>query len=511
MSANALPPSPAIADYLRQFWLATGGDPAHLARVAITGEGALPSVFAVTEFATAAIGAAGLAMAEFAAAGAGGAGPDSTGPGAIGQVTVDRRLASIWFGTTLRPVGWSAPPLWDAVAGDYRAADGWIRLHTNAPHHRDAALAVLGVAADRDAVAQAVSRWRADELEAAVVARNGCAAAMRGIDAWRQHPQGRGVAEEPLLHRDAGPTAARPHWRVRRQRPLQGLRVLDLTRILAGPVATRFLAGYGADVLRIDPPGWEEPGTVPEVVLGKRCARLDLKSAEGLATLERLLVGADVLIHGYRADALARLGLDAERRRQLNPTLVDVSLDAYGWSGPLAGAPRLRQPGADEHRHRRGRHARQRRRPSGAAAVPGARPRHRLSDGGRGDPRVDRTACDGRRRQRARVVGPQRAIADHAWRHAGRRAGAGPGKRSGLVRGDRGNVMGPGPARQAAHVDRRHARVVGLPGERAGLIRSGLAGRGAIGIRGMRGVRAQPQIENARRFAMRSARPSAPR
>ncbi|EFV86970.1 LOW QUALITY PROTEIN: CoA transferase, partial [Achromobacter xylosoxidans C54] len=147
---------------------------------------------------------------------------------------------------------------------------------------------------------------------------------------------------------------------------------------------------------------------------------------------------------------------------------------------PLAGAPRLRQPGADEHRHRRGRHARQRRRPSGAAAVPGARPRHRLSDGGRGDPRADRTACDGRRRQHARVVGPQRAVADHAWRHAGRRAGAGPGKRSGLVHGDRGNVMGPGPARQAAHVDRRHARVVGLPGERVGLIRSGLAGRGAI-------------------------------
>ncbi|WP_249293005.1 CoA transferase, partial [Achromobacter ruhlandii] len=128
-----------------------------------------------------------------------------------------------------------------------------------------------------------------------------------------------------------------PAWRVSAQRPLQGLRVLDLTRILAGPVATRFLAGFGADVLRIDPPGWEEPGTVPEVVLGKRCARLDLKSAEGLATLQRLLSQADVLIHGYRADALARLGLDAERRRQLNPTLVDVSLDAYGWSGAWRG------------------------------------------------------------------------------------------------------------------------------------------------------------------------------
>lgn len=329
---RSLPPSPATADYLRQFWLAAGGDPALLSQVAITGQGALPSAFAVTEFATAAIGAAGLAMAEFVAAGAGAAGAP-----AVPAVEVDQRLASFWFGTSLRPIGWSMPPLWDAVAGDYRAADGWIRLHTNSPHHRDAALAVLGVAADRDAVARAVAGWRADELEAAVVEHNGCAAAMRGLDAWRQHPQGQSVAAEPLLHRAASGGGARPAWRISRQRPLQGLRVLDLTRILAGPVATRFLAGFGADVLRIDPPGWEEPGTVPEVVLGKRCARLDLKSAEGLATLQRLLSQADVLIHGYRADALARLGLDAERRRQLNPTLVDVSLDAYGWSGEWRG------------------------------------------------------------------------------------------------------------------------------------------------------------------------------
>lgn len=324
-----VPPSPATADYLRQFWLAAGGHPALLGRVAVTGHGALPSVFAVTEFATAAVGAAGLAMAEFVAAGAG-----LAGEAAVPAVEVDQRLAAFWFGTTLRPVGWTSPPLWDPVAGDYLAADGWIRLHTNAPHHRDAALAVLGVAADRDAVARAVARWRADDLEAAVVARNGCAAAMRGLDAWRQHPQGQSVAAEPLLHRAASAGGARPGWRIARQRPLQGLRVLDLTRILAGPVATRFLAGFGADVLRIDPPGWDEPGTVPEVVLGKRCARLDLKSADGRATLQNLLSQADVLIHGYRADALARLGLDADRRRQLNPTLVDVSLDAYGWSGP---------------------------------------------------------------------------------------------------------------------------------------------------------------------------------
>ncbi|OBU88119.1 CoA transferase [Chromobacterium subtsugae] len=313
--------------YLKAFWQAAGGDAALLAHVAMTGDGALPSAFAVTDFAAAAISAAGLAMAELLAL-AGGAMP---------QVVVDKRLASFWFTASLRPQGWALPPIWDAVAGDYRAADGWIRLHTNAPHHRDAALAVLGAAADREAVARAVAGWRADELEAAVVERHGCAAAMRTLAEWAEHPQGRAVADEPLLRWRAGIRAAAPAWTPTRERPLRGVRVLDLTRVLAGPVATRFLAGFGAEVLRIDPHGWEEPGTVPEVTLGKRCARLDLKNPAGRARLERLLIGADVLVHGYRPDALERLGLGAARRRELNPGLVDVSLDAYGWTGPWRG------------------------------------------------------------------------------------------------------------------------------------------------------------------------------
>ena len=117
-------------------------------------------------------------------------------------VTVDRRLASAWFAWSMRPAGWELPPVWDAVAGDHEAADGWIRLHTNAPHHRDAALGVLGAAADRDAVAVAVRPWRADELEGAVVAAGGCAAAMRDLAAWHAHPQGAAVAAEPLITTD---------------------------------------------------------------------------------------------------------------------------------------------------------------------------------------------------------------------------------------------------------------------------------------------------------------------
>ena len=305
-------------------WSALGGTPEMSERVEITGRGSLPSVFAVSDFAAASVAAAGLALAEWSGARS----------GLLPDVSVDRRLASLWFGFSIAPQGWALPPVWDLVAGDYASADGWIRLHTNAPHHRAAALKVLGTAAERAVVAAAVVRWRGDELEAAIVAEGGCAAAMRSMGAWTEHPQGRAVLAEPLMRMEAGDAADALAGEFDPSRPLKGIRVLDLTRVLAGPVATRFLAGFGADVLRIDPPAWEEPGVVPDVTPGKRCARLDLKDTAGQERFKALLSEADVLVHGYRPDALEALGLGAEVRAGICPGLIDVSHDAYGWSGP---------------------------------------------------------------------------------------------------------------------------------------------------------------------------------
>jgi len=313
--------------FLKDIWSSLGGAPAALASTSVTGAGELPSAFAVSDLAAGSIAAAALAIAELIAA----------RHGETPSIQVDRRLASFWFGTTLRPEGWSVPPPWDPIAGDYQAADGWIRLHTNAPHHRDAALAILRTPAEKAAVAAAVLRWRADDLENAVVEQGGCAAAMRDLAAWTAHPNGAAVAREPIVWIDDGDRAPDRDWTVARERPLAGIRVLDLTRVLAGPVATRFLAGFGADVLRIDPPGWDEPGVIPSVTLGKRCARLDLRRPEDRVVFEGLLASADVLVHGYRPDALTRLGLDAAARRRLRPGLVDVALDAYGWTGPWHG------------------------------------------------------------------------------------------------------------------------------------------------------------------------------
>jgi len=312
-----------VEELTARIWQSCAGSSRGLQSLRITGTGALSSAFRATDLAAASVAAAGLALAEVA--------------GLAGPVTVDRRLASFWFATSLRPVGWRVPAPWDPVAGDYRTRDGWIRLHTNAPHHRAAAERVLGAQADRAGMERAVSGWAKAELEAAVLEEGGCAAEMRGLDDWAAHPQGLAVAAEPLVAFTPTSDRTASRWRPRPERPLAGLRVLDLTRVLAGPVATRFLAGFGADVLRIDAPDWTEPAIEPEVTLGKTCSRLDLRRAADRATFEALLAGADVLVHGYRPGALDGLGYGPEARRALAPGLIDVSLDAYGWTGPWAG------------------------------------------------------------------------------------------------------------------------------------------------------------------------------
>jgi len=295
-----------------------------------SGKGELPSWFDVTGLATASIAAAGTEIQGLIEPRRVDEEPD--------LICVDRRLASLWFGWSLYPLGWTLPPAWDPIAGDYAAADGWIRLHTNAPAHKTAALKVLAAGADRSKVEKVIADLPAEELETEIVNAGGCAAKMHSLEQWRQHAQGRAVASESLVswsrHQQAPPDR---HIEINPDRPLQGLKVLDLTRVLAGPVATRFLAAYGATVLRIDPPGWNEPGVIPEVTPGKYCAELDLKIQNQIATFEGLVRDADILVHGYRPGALEGLGFDKDRLQLLSPGLINISLCAYGWTGPWSG------------------------------------------------------------------------------------------------------------------------------------------------------------------------------
>ena len=289
----------------------------------------MESCYPVRSFAAASVAAAGSAVAELA----------SRLSGVPVQAQVDSDLARAWFGPSFRPAGWEVPPPWDPLSRDYRCADGWVRLHTNAPHHRRAALAVLGLPGDAgpETASVAVRAWKGGELEEAVVAAGGCAARLRTAEQWLAHPQGQAVSAEPLIGwtrraaRRPAETSGTP------LRPLHGVRVLDLTRVIAGPVATRFLAGFGARVLRIDPPGRQEPSLEAEMTVGKRCTRLDLGTPDGAAKVRELISTADLVVHGYRPGALTGLGLDEHRLQQLRPGVVTVALDAWGWTGPWRG------------------------------------------------------------------------------------------------------------------------------------------------------------------------------
>ncbi len=300
--------------FLSQIEAALGTPGSMTPTVTETGTAELPSCFSVTDFAVTTMIAAAKQLGALTP---------------TREIVIDRRLASLWFDMTLRPQGWALPDAWDAIAGVYQTSDGWIRLHTNAPHHRKAALRVLGCEADKAVVSAAVASWRKSQLEDAIVAESGAAAAMHSMAEWSASPQGMAVANDPLIAWDEVADCSSKVM-------LGDLKVLDLTRVLAGPVATRFLAGYGAHVLRIDPPWWSEPGVEPEVTLGKKRAGLDLTRAEDRGRFEALLIKADVLVHGYRPGALNGLGYDTERLRELAPHLIDVSLCAYGLQGPWA-------------------------------------------------------------------------------------------------------------------------------------------------------------------------------
>ena len=317
--------------FLSQLCNLAGLDPALLARVRLTGSGPiLPSSFNVDALAQAAIAAAGLAAAEL----------DRLRSGRLQTVTVDRRHAAAEFRSEryLRINGKPAPDPWDKIAGAYQTGDGrWMRLHTNFAHHRDGVLAILACSNDRAAVAKALLNWEAEAFETEASNRGLVVAMMRSFKEWDAHPQGKAVAALPgfTITRigDSPPRRHNPALR-----PLQGIRVLDLTRIIAGPVAGRALAAHGADVLHVTSPSL--PAILPLVIdtgRGKRTTALNLDSKPERRQLKSLAEQADVFLQGYRPGGLAARGFGPDELAKLNPGIIAASLSAYGPAGPWAG------------------------------------------------------------------------------------------------------------------------------------------------------------------------------
>jgi len=231
----------------------------------------------------------------------------------------------------------------DKLTGLYRCGDGgWVRIHANFAHHRDGALALLGCPigpdTDRAQVEKSLSNWSAQRFEDAAAQAGLVVTKLRSFDEWDAHPQGQAVARLPLLTLERIGDAApiRLPDIADTDMPLSNVRVLDLTRILAGPAGSRALAAYGADVLMINAPHLPNIRAIAEMSRGKRSAHLDLREAADSAVLHALLADAHVLMQGYRPGALAALGPSPEKCARIRPGIVYVSLSAWGHVGPWA-------------------------------------------------------------------------------------------------------------------------------------------------------------------------------
>ena len=293
-------------------------------------EPVLPSSFAVGTAAQATIAAAALAACELGHV----RGVPRQG------VRVDMLHAALectgWFSVDGR-----TPDQWDKFSGLYRSADGYVRIHANFAHHRDGALRLLGLepaTATRADAERAMASLRSHDFEESASAQGLVATALRRFDEWDGTPQGRAIAAQPLftIERigDAAPLTLPPL--AEGDRPLTGVRVLDLTRILAGPVGGRALAAYGADVMLVNSPNLPNIESIADTSRGKLSAHVDLRNDEGRAAMQRLVGDTHVFVQGYRPGGLAALGFGPQDVARQRPGAVYVSLTAYRTQGPWA-------------------------------------------------------------------------------------------------------------------------------------------------------------------------------
>jgi crotonobetainyl-CoA:carnitine CoA-transferase CaiB-like acyl-CoA transferase len=250
---------------------------------------------------------------------------------------VDVRAAIAAFRSEryLRVGGGPAPDGRSPLFGFYPTGDGrFIQIHANMPHHHAGHVRFLGCEETPESLAAAVARWKGQDLEDALNEAGLPAGLVRTREDWLAHPHARAVAELPLLEIvRIGDSAPEPLGAG--DRPLSGIRVLDLTRVIAGPEGGRTLASHGADVLLVTAPHLPNlPSHVIDFGLGKRAASLDLRRAGDAGRLRELIAGADVFAQSYRPGALARLGFAPEEVARRRPGIVYVTLSAYGHAGP---------------------------------------------------------------------------------------------------------------------------------------------------------------------------------
>jgi crotonobetainyl-CoA:carnitine CoA-transferase CaiB-like acyl-CoA transferase len=312
-------------------WTAAGMPAARLNDLSLSGEKPLlSSSFHVGVMAQSSIACAALAAAELG----------YRRNGRAQQVAVDMHDAE-YECTGFFSIDGNVPPVWAPLSGLYPCADGHVRIHANFDHHRDGVLRLLAIGGDPTSVTQqhvtdALTGWRANEFESAAANAGLVVSAARRFDAWDRMPQAKVLRQQPLISFEQIGDADPMEMPALGQdaRPLTGMNVLDLTRILAGPVCGRTLAAYGASVMLVNSPDLPNISSIAETSRGKLSSLIDLRTGNGADQLRSLVEGAHIFVQGYRPGGLSELGFGAAELAGLHPGIIVLSLSAYGHEGP---------------------------------------------------------------------------------------------------------------------------------------------------------------------------------
>lgn len=236
--------------------------------------------------------------------------------------------------------GKAAPSSWGTIGGLHKTADGYVRMHDSFPNHRENALKVLGLSkeASRLDVSAKITSWKSTELEAEAFREGAVIVALRSFEEWDVLPQASAIGDFPILLKRIA--KSNPHLppvpaAVQDNKCLRGIRIVEMSRVIAAPVAGKTLAAHGADVIWVTSPTLPDlPDLDIDVSRGKRTVQLDIKQTGHKAKLVDLLRTADVFIQSYRPGSLAAQGLSTEELVRINPNLIVASLNAYGPDGP---------------------------------------------------------------------------------------------------------------------------------------------------------------------------------
>ncbi|KAF5360363.1 hypothetical protein D9756_004621 [Leucocoprinus leucothites] len=317
----------------RNLWLAEGLPIEFLKHLKFHGnpDTAINSSFKIGALAQASIGVTGLASAYL----------HYLRTGIRQDVSVDARHASLEFHShsyyTLD--GKSSPEVWDPIAGVYPTKDqSFVRIHTNFPHHRKGVLDILSLpdtpSVTKAQVSSALAQWNAEEFESVAISRGMCVSAYRTFEEWDKHPHAQTLVGKPPVSVVRIGDAPKRVFSGNNTNPLSGVRVLDLSRVLAGPVAGRALAAHGTDTLLITSPKLPAlPGLDVDTSRGKRTTQLDLTQSNDRDTLKHLVSEADVFLQAYRPGGLAAKGFSAEELNKMKPGIISANLCAWGWEG----------------------------------------------------------------------------------------------------------------------------------------------------------------------------------